>query len=303
MSPYGTHNIGDDPLELEQISVEPAILGEGPCWHQEEQVLYWIDIYGKQIRRFDPEANCHQHWQLSEMIGTVAPRASGGLLIALENGLAFFDPSTGSLERLPAIDEHAETRFNDGKCDPHGRFWVGTMDNIQEARPMGRLYRVDHDGTVNQMDEGIVISNGLAWSPDGTTMYYIDSPTKNVFAYDYDGATGDIANKRVAFTLNDEQGYPDGMTIDNEGMIWLAHWAGQRVCRWDPTSGTVLETIATPAPHTSCCCFGGPDLTQLYVTTARKGLSAEQLDASPLSGHLFRLETNIVGAPTYSFGG
>lgn len=290
-------------MKLEQITAEPATLGEGPCWHETEQVLYWIDIYGKTLHRFNPNNTSHDNWDMGQMIGTVAPRASGGLIVALEHGLAYFDPNTESLEHLAPVDDHPETRFNDGKCDPHGRFWVGTMDNVKEERPMGKLYRVDHDGSVNVMDEGIVISNGLAWSPDETTMYYIDSPTKNIFAYNYDGATGDISNRRVAITLNDEQGYPDGMTIDGEGMIWVAHWAGQRICRWNPKTAEVLEKIPTPAPHTSCCCFGGPDRKDLYITTARKGLSDEQLAANPLSGHLFRIRTDFVGAPTYAFGG
>ena len=216
-------------MELEQLTNEPATLGEGPCWHREGQVLYWIDIYGKKLNRFTPEGNQHESWDMPQMIGTVAPRASGGLIVALENGFAFFDPASGKLDHLDPVDEHPESRFNDGKCDPHGRFWVGSMDNVKEERPLGKLYRVDADGSVNVMDENITISNGLAWSPDGTKMYYIDSPTKNIFAYDYDGATGAIANKRVAITLNDEQGWPDGMTIDSEGMIWLAHWAGQRL--------------------------------------------------------------------------
>lgn len=290
-------------MEIEQLTTEPATLGEGPCWHETEQVLYWIDIYGKSLHRFDPTTGEDQRWDVGEMIGTVAPRSQGGLLVALENGLADFDPVRGELKHWDPLDEHQDTRFNDGKCDPRGRFWVGSMDHVREERPLGTLYRVDADHSIHRMDDQITISNGLAWSPDESTMYYIDSPTKQIVAYDYDADTGNIANKRPVITLNDEQGYPDGMTIDSEGKIWLAHWAGQRVCRWDPKTGEVLRTIETPAPHTSCCCFGGPDRTDLYITTARKGLTPEQLEAFPLSGHLFRVETDIVGAPTYSYGG
>lgn len=290
-------------MNLEQLTTQPATLGEGPCWHQVEQVLYWIDIYGKKLHRFNPATGTHEDWDMGQMIGTVAPRAKGGLIVALENGIAFFDPETGSLDHQDPIDEHPETRFNDGKCDPSGRFWVGSMDNVQEARPLGKLYRIDHDGSVHVMAEKITISNGLAWNPDRTTMFYIDSPTKCIVAFDYQDATGEISNKRSVIKLNDEQGWPDGMTIDSEGMIWLAHWAGQRVCRWNPETGQVLEMIPTPAPHTSCCCFGGPELKDLYITTARKGLTAEQLEAHPLSGHLFRLQTDIVGSPTFAFGG
>lgn len=290
-------------MELEQLTIDPAHLGEGPCWHAKEQVLYWIDILAQKLHRFDPDSGDDQQWDIGELLGTVAPRESGGLILALEDGLALFDPSTAKLERLPTIDAREETRFNDGKCDPRGRFWVGTMDKVQESRPLGSLYRIDPEGAVHVMQRDITISNGLAWSPDETTMYYIDSPTKTVVAFDNAPDTGEISNPRVVITLDDEQGFPDGMTIDNQGMLWIAHWGGQRVCRWDPGRGEVLETYRTPAPHTSCCCFGGPDLTDLYITTARKGLTPELYAEFPLSGHLFRLRTGVVGMPTYAYRG
>ena len=290
-------------MELEQLTNQPAKLGEGPCWHAQEQVLYWVDILGKAVHRFDPSSGEDIQWEIGQLVGTVAPCKAGGLIVALENGLASFDPKTGKTELWEPIDARDATRFNDGKCDPAGRFWVGSMDKVDEDKPLGTLYRVDTDRSVHAIEGEITISNGLAWSPDRTRMYYIDSPTKNICCYDYDAATGEVKNKRVAITLNDEQGWPDGMTIDEEGMIWLAHWAGQRVCRWNPDTAEVLETYPTPAPHTSCCCFGGPDLTELYITTARKGLSPEQLEEYPLSGHLFRLKTNVRGAETFAFGG
>jgi sugar lactone lactonase YvrE len=295
--------LGDQYVELEQLTAEPALLGEGPCWHEGEQVLYWVDIWGKSLHCFDPSSGEDRKWELGQYVGTVAPRARGGLILALENGFAFFDPSTGEIDHLPPVDEDAETRFNDGKCDPSGRFWVGSMDNVDEARPLGALYRVDHDGEVHVIERQITISNGLAWSPQGHEMYYIDSPTKRISAYEYEPETGEVSGKRTVITLNDEQGFPDGMTIDAEGMIWLAHWGGQRICRWDPATGNVLETYPTPAPHTSCCCFGGADLQDLYITTARKGLTPEQLEQYPQSGHLFRMRTDVVGAPTYAYGG
>ncbi len=290
-------------MEWEQLTSEPSWLGEGACWHREEGVLYWVDILGKKLHCYDPAMGEDRQWSIGDWLGTVAPRARGGLILALKDGLAFFDPVTANLQRLDAIETDEQTRFNDGKCDPSGRFWVGSMDMVKEARPLGTLYRVDHDGSVHEMDHDITISNGLAWSPDQTTMYHVDSPTKTVSAFDYTAASGDISNKRVVITLNAEQGFPDGMTIDSEGMIWLAHWAGQRVCRWDPVRGERLEEFRTPAPHTSCCCFGGPDLSDLYITTARQGLTQRQLEAYPLSGHLFRMKTNVVGMPTYAYGG
>ena len=224
------------------------------------------------------------------------------MIIALRNGFAIFDPETGAIDHLDPIEPDPATRFNDGKCDPAGRFWCGSMD-IQENLFIGSLYRMDVDHTVTKIATDIGISNGMGWSPDRSTMYYIDSPTKTVFAFDYDMESGAATNRRDVFKLNDEQGWPDGMTVDDEGMIWLAHWAGSRVCRWDPGTGTVLEKYDTPAPHTSACCFGGDDLSDLYITTARKGLNDEQLEKAPLSGCLFRMKTDVTGSPTFSFGG
>ncbi|MCA9216945.1 MAG: SMP-30/gluconolactonase/LRE family protein [Planctomycetales bacterium] len=287
---------------LEQLTTTPATLGEGPCWHGEQQVLYWVDIWGKSLHCFDP-ANGHDRlWDIGEMVGTVAPRSQGGLLLGLERGFAFFDPTTESLEKLPAVEDDDVTRFNDGKCDPSGRFWCGSMDQ-QEEKNIGTFYRMTADGHVTPFVSDVGISNGIGWNPDQTVMYFIDSPTKSVFAFDYEKATGDISNRRVAFTLGPDDGWPDGMTTDTEGMIWLAEWAGSRVCRRNPETGEILLQIDVPAPHTSACCFGGPDMNELYITTARKGMTDEQLAEFPNAGNLFRIKTDVTGSPTYSFAG
>ncbi len=288
--------------QLEQLTTTPATLGEGPCWHAAEQVLYWVDIWGKALHRFDPASGEDQQWEIGQMIGTVAPRASGGLLLGLERGFAFFDPGTEKLEHLPPLEDNDVTRFNDGKCDPAGRFWCGSMDQ-QEETSVGTLYRMTADQQVTPQVHDLGISNGMGWNPDQTVMYFIDSPTKSVFAFDYDAATGDISNRRVAFKLTDEDGWPDGMTTDTEGMIWLAEWAGSRVCRRHPETGEILTQIDTPAPHTSACCFGGPDMNHLYITTARKGMTPEQLKQHPEAGNLFRIETDVTGSPTHAFAG
>lgn len=288
--------------ELERLTDEPAILGEGPCWHAQKKVLYWIDILGKRLHCYDPADSSDRFWDIGQLVGTVAPRASGGLLLGLVEGFAYFDPDTEELEHLPAIEPGTMTRFNDGKCDPAGRFWCGSMD-LKEEEALGSLYRMGTDGDVAKIESNVSISNGLGWSPDRSTMYYIDSPTKTVSAFDYNLETGAATNRRSVFRLGEDEGYPDGMTVDNEGMIWLAHWAGARVCRWNPNTCELLERYDTPAPHTSACCFGGDDLSDLYITTARKGLSDEQLEKYPLSGHLFRLRTDVTGSETFSFAG
>jgi sugar lactone lactonase YvrE len=193
-------------------------------------------------------------------------------------------------------------RFNDGKCDPAGRFLAGTMDDA-EVEASGSLYSLALDGTVKTLLTGLRISNGLAWSPDHRTFYHIDTPTHLVTAYDYDLATGDIANPHTAITVSSELGWPDGMTSDMEGMLWVAMWGGAKLTRWNPVTGQLLENISFPALNVSSCAFGGSDLTDLYVTSARKGMSAEELEQYPLSGGLFRIKTNIQGMPTFTFGG
>ena len=279
-----------------------AILGEGPCWHAEEKVLYWIDILGKTLHRYDPKSNTDHTREIGETIATVAPRASGGLLLALEHGFAFFNFDDGVIERLDPVEADDENRFNDGKCDPMGRFWCGSM-HIRGENPTGNLYRMDADLSVTKIEPNLYCSNGMTWSPDRSTMYHVDSSPRRVFAYDYDLETGRVANRRVAIQLDEDQGYPDGMTIDNEGMIWLAQWGAARVCRWNAATGTVLERYDTPAPHTSACCFGGDDLSQLYITSAREGLTQQQLADFPESGCLFRLQTSVSGSPTFSYAG
>ncbi|MEO2045064.1 MAG: SMP-30/gluconolactonase/LRE family protein [Pirellulales bacterium] len=287
--------------EVERLT-DSALLGEGPCWHAEEKVLYWVDILGKNLHRYDPLSKTDHTWQFDQTVGTVAPRTSGGLLLALRHGFAFFDSSSGKIEQLAPVEPNLKTRFNDGKCDPRGRFWCGTMD-LQEKESIGNFYRMDANQAITKIASNIGVSNGMGWSPDHSTMYYIDSPTRCVFSFDYDLETGDVANRRVALELSEDQGYPDGMTVDNEGMIWLAHWGAARICRWSPTTGTVLERYDTPAPHTSACCFGGKDLSDLYITTARDGLTDTQLEDFPESGCLFRLKTSVCGSPTFAYAG
>lgn len=287
-------------MAVEQVTYQPATLGEGPCWFARQSVLFWVDILGKAVHRFDPASGRDESISVPEMVGTVAPRSDGRLLIALQQGFAVLDPQTHRIERLGEIEPDPQTRFNDGKCDPAGRFWCGSMD-LQEQRPIGNLYRMDAEGQVEKVLEAVTISNGMGWSPDGRTMYYIDSPTRSIFAFDFDGASGAISNRRVAVQLNEGDGWPDGMTMDQEGKIWLSQWSAGRVGRWDPQTGRQLQRLDVPAPNTSACCFGGQDLRDLYITTAREGLTPEQLRDYPQSGCLFRLRTQVSGAPTYEY--
>jgi sugar lactone lactonase YvrE len=193
-------------------------------------------------------------------------------------------------------------RFNDGKCDPAGRFWVGTMSGSQ-GKAMGKLYCLDTDLSLHIMETDIRISNGLTWNPEATVMYYIDTPTRQVVAYDYDVDSGTISNKRLIIEIPRQIGFPDGMTIDQEGMLWIAMWHGWNVTRWNPHSGKMLASYETPARNTSSCCFGGSDLQDLYITTARVGNTEEELTSQPQAGGLFRLRATCPGLPTLEFCG
>jgi sugar lactone lactonase YvrE len=191
-------------------------------------------------------------------------------------------------------------RFNDGKCDPTGRFLAGTMA-IDETPGSGSLYSLDQNLRVKQLLGGLSISNGMGWSPDYSTMYFIDSPTKQVVAFDYELNTGNISNRRVVVTI--PEGYPDGMTTDQEGMIWVALWAGFKVTRWNPRTGKLLQSISVPAPNVTSCTFGGSNMNELYITTARKDMDTAALDKYPKAGGVFRLKTDVIGMKNFEFLG
>jgi sugar lactone lactonase YvrE len=235
----------------------------------------------------------------------VVPRTDGGLVIASQQGLYGLD--LGSKVLTPLTDMVAEkegNRFNDGKCDAAGRFWVGTMD-APDRNPTGALYVLERGHKLRKVLSDVTVSNGLGWSPDNRKMYYIDSPTKKVSSFDYTLSTGEIGNRRtiVDFETARQPGSPDGMTVDEEGMIWVAHWGGGRLTRWDPSDGKLLETIAVPADQVSSCCFGGSNLDDLYITSARHELDPARLAAKPLGGSIFVTKVGVRGLPTNAFDG
>ena len=197
-------------------------------------------------------------------------------------------------------DHNSENRFNDGKCDPAGRFWAGTMETPTRK---GALFRLDPDLLVHQILDGIACSNGLAWSLDRKTMYYIDTMTRRIDAFDYELMTGAISNRRAAVTVSEEHGLPDGMTMDVDGKLWVAHWDGWCVCRWDPTTGQLLQKIRFPVARPTSCAFGGAALDTLYVTSATTGLDTTALIKQPEAGGLFIFNPGVRGLPAISFEG
>lgn len=285
---------------MEPISSTRAILGEGPIWHQGK--LHWVDIVGKRVYTYDPAKGEERFVELNQMVGTVVPRAKGGLAVAVERGFALLSDD-GSYRMIAEVEaDDPRTRFNDGKCDPAGRFWAGTMAMTEKA-PIGSLYSLEVDGTVKKRYSSVTTSNGLCWSLDAKTMYYIDSPTREVAAFDYDVATGEITNKRTLIRFAPEEGSPDGMTIDAEGNLWIALWDGWCVVCHDGKTGERLRKIDVPVQRVTACAFGGPELRDFYITTARTGVPEEELAKQPLAGAVLVTDVGARGVPAFAYGG
>ncbi|SMB80898.1 SMP-30/Gluconolaconase/LRE domain protein, partial [Hymenobacter roseosalivarius DSM 11622] len=288
-------------MEAHSILHAQAALGEGALWNPDTQQLYWVDIEGHAFHVFDPATRQDICFPTVVRVGTVVPMYNGNVLLALQTGIHELDLCTGHLKLLVNPLTDPNLRFNDGKCDPAGRFWVGTFHLEQEPHA-GTLYRFDPDGSLHVMLRDITNSNGIAWSLDHATMYYIDTPTLTVQAFDYDDATGSIANPKVIVRIPEGLASPDGMTIDAEGKLWVALWCGGSVHRYDPQTGALLQVIEVAAPFTSSCAFGGPGLETLYITTARHGFTREQQQQFPLGGNLFTVEPGVRGVPAYFYG-
>jgi sugar lactone lactonase YvrE len=274
-----------------------ATLGESPIWDAKTQTLYWVDILERRVY-----AGAKGILQLQDYVGCIAPRKDGGLLIAQHRGIRLLAPNMKGFKRLCSPrGEPAHNRFNDGKCDPHGRLIAGTMDH-NEKEASGSLYSISPEGLAKKLLRRVRISNGLTWSPDGRTLYFIDTPTRDILALDYDLGTGEIANARVIFHIEDSFGWPDGMTSDTDGNLWIAMWGGARVTQWRP-DGTLLEQFGIGALNVTSCIFGGAGMNELFVTTALAKTDPASFRRFPHAGGVFRMETNVTGLPTYEFGG
>lgn len=274
-----------------------ATLGESPAWDAKTQTLYWIDILERRVY-----AGRKPILQLDHYVGCLAPRRNGGLIIAQRSGIWALEPNMKRLRKLGAPRrEFAGNRFNDGKCDPRGRFLAGTMDH-SEKEATGALYSFTPEGKITRLLKGLRISNGMAWSPDGRTLYFTDTPTRKIRAFDYDLKTGQIANSREIIHFDKSFGFPDGMTTDSDGNLWIAMWGGGRVSQWKP-DGTLLAQFGVPAPNVTSCVFGGPAMNELFITSALVGMDKTGFKRFPQAGAIFRMETNVTGMPTYEFAG
>jgi len=261
-------------------------LGEGPVWDEVNQRILWLDIKKGLIHQYNINSGLHSFFNVGEMVGSIALRESGGFIAGLENGIAFINVEKNSVQHIINPEEGLGNRFNDGKCDAAGRFWVGTMSKKEEENK-GNLYVMETDLSVKKKIENVTISNGIAWNADNTIMYYINTPTDYIFAFDFNIETGEINTQRVVIDLTHESGHADGMTIDEEGMLWIAFYGGWRVARYDPNTGNLLQQLELPVENVSCCTFGGADLNDLYVTTVSQNMSEELLKQQPHAGKLF----------------
>lgn len=277
------------------------ILGEGPVWVPEEQALYWVDIQRPVLQRWHPASGDYAHWLMPSEIGCFALRQMGGAVVALRTGFAFLDFESGDL--TPLVDPEADkpfTRFNDGKCDGLNRFWAGTMDDVR-PHTRGALYCLEPGGGFRQIKTGIGVSNGLGWSPDNRVMYYTDSQMRTIWAYDFDLEQGIISNERI-FANTPEAYVPDGLTVDSQGYVWSAKWDGWKVVRYAPDGSIDLE-VSMPVQRPTSCTFGGPEMQQLFITSAREGLSETEMRNQPLAGNIFVVETGVRGLPEPRFAG
>ena len=278
-----------------------ARVAEGPVWDDASGTLVWVDIMGNQVHRYDPAKDRDHAVDVGQAVGAAVLRRNGkGLVLALRDGFGLLDEAKQSVEIVAPVEVDVPTnRMNDGKADPGGRFWAGTMA-FESTPGRGSLYRLDPDLQVSKHVSGISISNGLDWSLDGRQMYYVDSPTQGVDVFDFDAAEGKLSARRRLITIAPEEGLPDGMTVDEEGGLWVALHGSGSVRRYT-LDGHVDKVVRVPPTMVTCCAFGGPDLTDLYITTMNYGMSEEARRAQPLAGALFRCRPGVRGRPPNRF--
>jgi sugar lactone lactonase YvrE len=283
-----------------------SVLGESPMWHPREQALYWCDIAGRKLNRFNPSSGAHTQWECDSEPACCAPHLAGGLVVAMRDGLWRFDTRLGTRSALakPPYDTTTE-RFNDGKCDPRGRLWVGT---IYEPRDAAKAALYCWDGhELQRKADGVTVANGLAFSPDARTLYWSDTKAHTIYAFDCDVGSASVSNRRVFAAFPPKQGgqdlaayggRPDGAAMDAEGCYWAAMFEGQRLLRLSP-EGEILREVVLPVRCPTMPCFGGPDLRTLYVTTSRENRPADELAAQPHAGCVLALHVDVPGLPVH----
>ena len=286
-----------------ELALETGIsVGESPVWDDENGALYFTDIAGATMNRFLPHSGEHKQWKLTERLCCFALREKGGFIAGMSSGFAFLDLDKNNVDYIKKIEENQpENRLNDGRCDRQGRFWAGTMHEPR-SRYDGVLYRLNTDLSCTAMADKVMVSNGLAFSPDGKIMYWSDSRNRKIFSFDFNTENGEISNRRVFFETSEEQGRPDGATIDAEGYYWSACFMGGRILRISP-EGILEREIFVPVKNVTMVCFGGENLDTLFITTGNEGLSSVELEETPLAGSLFKTKPGFKGLLEPKFKG
>lgn len=278
-----------------------AQLGEGAFWNYKTQELYWIDIEGKKLNIYNPKSKTNKVIKTDSRIGTVVPVNETEVLTALEDGVYKTNVTTGTSTLFTNMtDVLKERRLNDGKCDPSGRFWVGSM-HLKQETGKAKLFAIDETGKLTVKIDSVTISNGIVWTANKKTMYYIDTPTSTIKSYDFDNTTGTISNGKIAVEIPISLGFPDGMAIDSEDMVWVGMWNGNAVIRFNPKTGKVIQKIEVPAHNITSCAFGGKNLDELYITSARVDMTDEELIKYPLSGSVFKVIPGVKGVKSSFF--
>lgn len=276
------------------VQAANATLGEGPMWHASSRTLFWVDVLRPAVFRLDPAIGQVGAWRCPDLVACAIPTSGGRVLAACGKRFMLLDTGTGALEQWGEVEhDMPDNRINEAKVDRRGRVFAGTTRRWS-SNADGALYRLEQGGRITQVADGFVCVNGMGWSPDRRTMYVTDSPIRAIWAYDFDDASGDVGERRLFLKLPEDDGLPDGLTVDTEGGVWSAVWGGSRIVRYAP-DGSIIDTITMPVARPSSCTFGGTDLTTLYVTTACTDLPAEQWIAGPLAGALFAVETGVEG--------
>jgi len=279
-----------------------AELAECPVWDDRHQCLWWVDILAGVVHNLDPLTGKDRAISLGEPVGSLAMRDDGGLILATSSGFVLWDDSTPTPTPFVLIEAaDSSTRMNDGACDTEGRFWAGTM--AHDATPQaGSLYRLEPDGSADRVIAGVTISNGIGWSPDSETMYYVDSATHRLDAFDYNSATGTPTRRRTLVEFDEREGLPDGIEIDAAGGIWVALWGGWQVRRFSP-EGELTATVDVPVERVSSCTLGGSMLMDLFITTARAGPGEKEKPGEDEAGGLFHVKVDVPGISTKRFAG
>lgn len=287
------------PGQLAQLTPAEDILGECPIWSPKDGALYWIDVRAPAIRRLQLASGKITSWPMPELIGAMALRPDGCIIVALRSGVAIFDPAGGTVSALHTLHQpDTSMRLNDGKCDRQGRFWVGSMDDVGRG-PVGTLYRIGSDGCTGVLS-GVAVPNSLCWSPDGCTMYFADGVEPIIWAYPFDTEAGTLGARRVFARLPPGTGIPDGATVDSAGRLWSANYGGGCITCYAP-DGKVEKVLAVPVTQPTSCAFGGPSLDILFITTATQRLTAVQRSAEPLAGSVLAVRADGPGLPEPMF--